>query len=290
MNMSLESLSMFVQVASVGSFSAAARQLGKSQSTVSEAIAKLEIDLNVALFDRTARKPVITEAGVLLLQRAQEVLAASTRMEQTASLLSSGLESRLTLVISDVYQSTHYEPLLEKLARRYPELNFESVIAEDADVLELVGEGRASIGILAAQPAYPPELDFVRLPGVVHFDIYASSDHDLTRHAQVTANLLAQYRSLKIQTINNQSPTTNYLPEGRSHWSAPDYLLLLELAVKGYGWAELPLELVERFGKNQLQRLPVKGWPRQVAVDVIRSKRNTPGPAGEWLLQQITGE
>ncbi|MBE8718135.1 LysR family transcriptional regulator [Cellvibrio polysaccharolyticus] len=290
MNMSLESLSMFVQVASVGSFSAAARQLGKSQSTVSEAIAKLEIDLDVVLFDRTARKPVITDAGALLLQRAQQVLAASTRMEQTASLLSSGLESRVTLVISDVYQSAHYEPLLEKLARRYPDLNFECVIAEDADVLELVGEGRASIGILAAQPTYPPALDFVRLAGVVHFDLYVGQDHALTRHAQVTTSLLAQHRSLKIQTINNQSTASHYLPEGRSHWSAPDYLLLLELAVKGYGWAELPVELVERFGNNQLQRLPVKGWPRQVAVDVIRSKRNTPGPAGEWLLRQITGE
>lgn len=289
MSISLETLAMFVQVANMGSFSAAARQLGKSQSTVSEAIARLEIDLNVELFDRSARKPAITETGALLLLRAQDVLAASDRMAQTASLLSAGLESRLTLVISDVYQSAHYEPLLEKLARRYPDLNVECVIAEDADVLKLVREGRASVGILAAQAAYAPELHFVRLAGVVYFDIYVSHCHALNQHKVVAPHLLTNYRSLKIQTISGPSAVSNHLPEGCSHWSAPDYLLLLDLAAKGYGWAELPVELVERFGGGQLQRLSVKGWPRQVAVDVIRSTRNKLGPAGEWLLQQIVG-
>ena len=51
MRHSLESLAAFAQVASEGSFSAAARKLGKSQSTISETIANLEVDLNVALFD-----------------------------------------------------------------------------------------------------------------------------------------------------------------------------------------------------------------------------------------------
>ncbi|WP_371350738.1 LysR family transcriptional regulator, partial [Salmonella sp. M265] len=49
MHLSPESLEAFVQAVSLGSFSAAARKLGKSQSTVSEAIARLEIDLGLEL-------------------------------------------------------------------------------------------------------------------------------------------------------------------------------------------------------------------------------------------------
>ncbi|MEO3960792.1 helix-turn-helix domain-containing protein, partial [Chromobacterium piscinae] len=45
MTISVDALSAFVYAADLGSFSAAARRLGKSQSTVSEAIANLEIDL-----------------------------------------------------------------------------------------------------------------------------------------------------------------------------------------------------------------------------------------------------
>lgn len=60
MHYSPESLIAFVEAASLGSFSAAARKLGKSQSTVSTAIAHLEIDLGLTLFDREKRYPVLT--------------------------------------------------------------------------------------------------------------------------------------------------------------------------------------------------------------------------------------
>ncbi|NVL29209.1 LysR family transcriptional regulator, partial [Pseudomonas syringae pv. actinidiae] len=52
MSYSPEALEAFVQIAALGSFSAAARRLGKSQSTISEAISRLEIDLGLELFDR----------------------------------------------------------------------------------------------------------------------------------------------------------------------------------------------------------------------------------------------
>ena len=71
-----DALVAFVLSAELGSFSAAARQLGKRQSTISEAIANLEIDLGVMLFDRQARLPTLSEAGANLLPLARRILAA----------------------------------------------------------------------------------------------------------------------------------------------------------------------------------------------------------------------
>ena len=68
MHYSLDQLETFASVAETGSFSAAARRLGRTQSTVSVAIANLEADLGVALFDRTPRVPTLTEAGRSLLR------------------------------------------------------------------------------------------------------------------------------------------------------------------------------------------------------------------------------
>ncbi|MBF3098427.1 LysR family transcriptional regulator, partial [Pseudomonas aeruginosa] len=115
MHLSPESLEAFVQAVSLGSFSAAARKLGKSQSTVSEAIARLEIDLGLELFDRSGRQPQLTEAGRTLLGRVEEVLGASDRLRRVAALLAGGSEPRVTLALSDTYHSARYEARLAEL-------------------------------------------------------------------------------------------------------------------------------------------------------------------------------
>ena len=67
MRYSPEALTAFVETVATGSFSAAARRLRKSQSTISTAIAHLEADLGFALFDRSARQPVLTSQGKQVL-------------------------------------------------------------------------------------------------------------------------------------------------------------------------------------------------------------------------------
>jgi len=71
MRYSPEGLDAFVAAAALGSFSAAARQLRKSQSTVSAAIANLETDLGLVLFDRQSRKPQLTAEGQRVLLNAR---------------------------------------------------------------------------------------------------------------------------------------------------------------------------------------------------------------------------
>jgi len=91
---SFESLFMFVETASLGSFLAAARKLKKQQSTVSEAIANLEIDLGLTLFDRSTRGPTLTEQGKALLIHAQQVLDAGDRLSRSAHRLAAAWSRR----------------------------------------------------------------------------------------------------------------------------------------------------------------------------------------------------
>ena len=71
MNLNQDQLMLFKTVMECGSFSAAARQLGKVPSAVSMAIANLEIDLNLILFDRVGREPIPTLAAQHLYQKAK---------------------------------------------------------------------------------------------------------------------------------------------------------------------------------------------------------------------------
>lgn len=288
MNLSPEALESFVQAASSGSFSAAARRLGKSQSTISEAVARLEIELDVELFTRGARQLLLTEAGRTLLNHAQDVLTATDRLKRHAALLAGGQEARLTLVLSDAYQQGQYEARLSELDQRYPDLEFECLIAERADVLDLVNQGRAHLGLLAAQPGYDPGIAHARLSHGADFGLFVRQDHPLAGRDSVDAQELARWRMLRLSTVVSSDANDDEIPIGGSRcWAAPDYMLLMEMAALGFGWAILPKSLAQAYALGRLKELTANGWPKQVPVDVVWSRQRPLGPAAAWLLERL---
>ena len=286
MKYSPESLEAFVQTVASGSFSAAARALAKSQSTISSAVANLEDDLGFGLFDRSGRQPVLTAQGQRALAQVQQILAASQRLDELAVRLSQGVEPRLSLAISDFWQADHHENLLTRFEARYPDIEFECMIAEDEDVLDLLQAGRVHLGVVRAQPRLPPDLAVARLQVEAQMAIFLHQDHPLAARSQVSEAQLGELRQLRLNTwVETRQP----LPAGRT-WSAPTYLLLLEMAEQGFGWSVLPRWLVQQFGHQVLRELPVPGWPQHIAVDVIWSRRNPPGPAGRWMIDQLCAQ
>ena len=137
MRYSPEALTAFVETVACGSFSAAARRLRKSQSTISTAIAHLEADIGVTLFDRSARQPVLTAEGQRVLSYVQAILAASERLDELAVSLSGETEARLTFVLSDTLHPDVLEGLLAQFDRRFPHTEFECLVGEDDDVVDL---------------------------------------------------------------------------------------------------------------------------------------------------------
>jgi DNA-binding transcriptional LysR family regulator len=280
---SQEVLLAFVQAATQGSFSAAARKLGRSQSTISAAVASLEIDLDLILFDRSSRKPTLTPAGHVMLQRAEAILTATSRMEMSARQLAQGVEPKLTVAISDTYQSARFEAALVGFEQRYPDLELECLIAECDDLIELVQRGRAHLAFAEMQDTYPPDLVTSTVAERTDLALFVKDDHVLTRVERVDQQVLEQHRELRLATIVNPYDSR---AKGRV-WSAPSYLMLMEMAEMGFGWAALPRWLVARFGNGSLVELTVRGWPRPVYVDALWSRLYPPGPAGSWLLSKM---
>lgn len=278
-----EVLQAFVQAATQGSFSAAARKLGRSQSTVSAAVASLEIDLDVLLFDRSSRKPTLTPAGHVLLQRAEQVLEANSRLELAASQLAQGLEPKLSIAMSDTYQSDQFEIALSAFEQRYPDLELECLIAECDDLIALVQSGRAHLAFIERQDVYPPDLTHAPVGDPTEIALFVARQHPLANQPKIAPHTLRQHRELRLASIINPNETR---ATGRV-WSAPSYLMLMEMAQSGFGWAPLPRWLVEHYGGEQLVELQVRGWPRTVTVEALWSRERPPGPAGSWLLGKM---
>ncbi|EOG3620745.1 LysR family transcriptional regulator [Pseudomonas putida] len=281
MRYSPEALVAFVEAASLGSFSAAARKLRKSQSTISIAIANFEADIGCPLFDRGGRHPTLNEAGRQVLSHVEAILDASAQLDALAVRLAQNVEPLVSVVMSDSYSVTFQGAVMARFAQQYSHTELRCGPAEDADVIEMIQQGLAHVGILATQPSYPADVAVARLPEQAEFGVYVASGHPLASLAQVQAQHLEHARQLYIKTY---APSLHH---GRGQaWSAPDYLTLLEFAVRGFGWAELPRALVARFG-NGLVELPIAGYPRRVDMDVVWSSRRALGPAGQWLVRQM---
>lgn len=286
MNYSPESLEAFVQAVETGSFSAAARKLKKSQSTISSAIANLEADLGVTLFDRQSRQPVLTDQGKHILPYIQSIMAASERLNEVSVRLAGNVEPRLSFVLSDVWQTSHHESILQRFSQRFPDIEFECLIAEDEDVIDLIQIGRAHVGVLRVQPRYPVDVTVARLQVGAEMAIYIHRQHELARLPAVEMDTLQTVRQLSLSTFTD--PTRN--KSGGPTWSSPSLLMLLEMAEQGFGWGILPRWLVEQFGHDVLRELPVAGWPQRIDVDVLWSNKTPPGPAGRWMIDQLRAQ
>ncbi|SFN60663.1 DNA-binding transcriptional regulator, LysR family [Candidatus Pantoea varia] len=286
MRYSPESLEAFMQTVASGSFSAAARALGKSQSTISAAVANLEDDLGFVLFDRAGRQPILTEQGRRVIPQVQQILAASERLDALAIRLSQGVEPRLSFAMSDFWQTDHHENLLRQFDARYPEIELEVMIAEDGDVLDLLQAGRVHLGVVRAQPNLPVDIAVARLQVEAQMAVFLHRDHPLAQLSTVSESELEEVRHLRLNTWVEASETA---PMGRI-WSAPSYLLLLEMAEQGFGWTVLPRWLVKQFGHDVLKELSMPGWPQHIAVEVVWSRRTPPGPAGRWMIDQLCAQ
>lgn len=285
MHHSPEALSAFAEAATLGSFSAAARKLGKSQSTVSSAIANLEIDLGLILFDRSSRKPTLTEHGRVVLSQVNDILAASDRLDRAASALGAGLEAKLSVVWSDMYQSDRFADILIAFERCFPDIEFECLIAEHGDLVDLVQTGRAHIGVVATQRMYPPDIGSAMMAEQSEVTLFAAKNHPLATLKDLTPDVLANFRELRLNTYLEGRAQTTLL--SRRAWSAPSYLMLLEMAVLGFGWAAIPRWMVSRFAADKLHELDARGWPQRVPIDAIWSRQRALGRAGTWLLQEM---
>ncbi len=201
MRYSPEALTAFVEAVDSGSFSAAARRLRKSQSTISTAIANLEADLGVILFDRATRQPTLTPQGEQVLSYVKAILAASERLDELAVSLSGETEPRLTFVLSDTLHPDVLEDLLVQFDRRFPHTEFECLIGEDEDVIDLLQKSRAQVGLIEARERYPTDIGSTRLPLQTAMGIYVAPGHPLAAQGKVARDELRSWRELRLSTF-----------------------------------------------------------------------------------------
>jgi DNA-binding transcriptional LysR family regulator len=243
MQWNLEQMRLFVSVAEQRSFSAVARGQRKAQSAVSNAIAMLETDLGVSLFERSSgRQPSLTEAGSVLLEEAREVLRQCERLNGRALSLIRGEEACLRLAQDEAMLFQPVLDSLEALAGQYPLLEVQLSSAAQGDVARKLVERQADLGLLFYHDQIPEALER-RVVGSVEMVTVCGVNHPLAKESYVTCQHLAQFRQLLMSTQTSVYPGS----EAASPlvWRADSFYVLAEWLMSGLGWAWLPRHIVQ---------------------------------------------
>lgn len=129
---------LFVEVARRGNFAAVARDRDVDPSSVSRAVALLEDELGVRLFQRTTRRVALTEAGKLYLSRVTPLVDELDHARDEVRGVSAGPSGTLRLTASVAFGCTCLVPLLPEFRQRYPNVKLELLLTDT--VLDLVAE------------------------------------------------------------------------------------------------------------------------------------------------------
>ncbi|MFV0422590.1 LysR family transcriptional regulator [Oleidesulfovibrio sp.] len=289
---SLEQLEAFQAAAETGSFSAAARKLGKAQSAVSTAVSNLEIDLGVELFDRSGHKAMLTPAGETMLREAWMVLGECERFKERAVAIAGGQEAKLSLAVDDALPIDWFVDVLATFGERFPLVQLETYYGAMGDVARMVGDGQADLGIVMPVSGTPAAIDAV-LIGHMAYEPIAAASHPLAGLKKVGRRDLMRYRHIVVASrIGDREP--DWAGHGGPVWLQESTYATLQLVLRQAGWASLPRHLVERHvAEGRLTVLPLDfhSVKFMAPVFIVRKPGAAQGVAGLWLrkaLEQLT--
>ena len=228
----MNDLMYFQEVSSYESFTLAAKMLGVTQPTISEAISRLEKSLNTKLFYRAKQGISLTPQGKLILEKTELLLKTKNEIESLSGI---SPQIKLTIrigchpVIGRYFLST----FLKQSTEKYPHINFKLHHDNSRSIQQMIQNGEIDIGVVV-NPLRNPDLFINRIT----FDkvmIWKSDAH----HAP-SNQLIADFSLPQTHEILRQWKTA---PAQHIHTS--DFNLIGDLVKANMAYGILPKRFVE---------------------------------------------
>jgi len=289
MGLSSDSVQVFLAVLDQGSFSAAARSLRRVPSAVSMAIAQLEAELDLVLFDRSGREPRPTPAARSLEPQARLLAGQLRQLQAQALSLTQGLETRLTLAIAPELLSASWPEPLATLAQDYPLLDVEVLAAPQADALRLLHEGRVQLALVFERPSLDGREGFQEVGSETLVAVMAPSHPVLLAAGALGAEHLTTTRQVVVAS-RDLAETDPRFVFARQHWRTDNHIAALGLIAAGVGWGWLPRGFVQPYiAAGKLVEIPFSHLTNEMAlwVDVVWSKERPLGLAARRFIERM---
>ncbi|MEN5060052.1 LysR family transcriptional regulator [Luteimonas sp. TWI1416] len=286
--LTLDQLRVLVAVADTGSFRAAAKRIRRVQSAVSHAIASLETQLGVRLFDRSGRRPALTPEGRALLADARGIVLRADAMRARARGLGEGVELGLSLVVDTLFPIHAVAHALDAMHRHYPSVAVRLRAAPLGEPLAALREGRCTLAITVGEEFREPEIQLEAL-SPVPFVAVAAAGHPLASPpGGLTPSALAEHLQIVLEDASARSADKDFGVLSPSTWRVAGQDIKHVMISEGLGWGRLPLWAVEaELASGRLKRLDVPALGQHGRVDLasyLAHRNDRPlGPAARVM-------
>src|SRR5215469_15225122 len=290
--LTLDQLRILTAVAETGSFSAAARRLGRVQSAVSQSIQALEVTLGVSLFDRSERTPKLSDGGRALLADARQIISSTENLRAHAESIASEVEPELSLVVDGVLPEDALRASLRALNNEFPHLPVTLFTEGLGGAEQRLRDRVARLGIFSPLPTgSSSDLigEFLASNPMVPV---VAADHPLAQESSpLTRDVIERYVQLVLTDRTPLSAGIQGNVLGRRIWRFADMSTRLQYLLDGFGWCYMPAHLVgAHITAGRLTRLDIaehRGREFALSLHVMHEPSRPPGRAGRWLIAEL---
>jgi len=277
---------MFKAVVDQGGFNQAAAFVHKSTSSIHHAVGKLEGALGVKLFFVEGRKTTLTDSGVVMLRRAEYLLAEAERVELVAQSLSAGIETELRIAVDGAFPQRMVFQALEHVSSQYPDLNIDILDTVLSGANEHVTEGEADIGLspfpmLSAVSEQVCNIEFIAV---------AHKSHPLHKYkAALSKDALKRHRQIIVRDSASGSNVDAGWLGAEQRWTVDHVRASIALIEQNLGYAWLPLpELTEALNSGVVKALNLsEGGRRSASFYMNYLDKDRVGPAAQAFISSL---
>ena len=218
MDTTLDAWHILQTVVQLGGFAPAAKQLNRSQSTISYAIGRLQEQLGLRLFEMHGRKARLTEVGRLLLADAEPLLDGFHQLEQRARLMASGGASEIRLSVDCIFPEDRLFAALTAFSRAFPHVR--TILRQgaflSADTEFSLHKAQICITGLITRELFVKPILMIRLLAVVRRDHPLLSIRRRLSRSDLMQHMLVVIESLASGGLKHQPrhPAQSMLPVG----------------------------------------------------------------------------
>ncbi|AJY77013.1 LysR family transcriptional regulator [Paenibacillus beijingensis] len=156
-------LRYFLTVAREGSITGAADFLHVTQPTLSRQLKDLEQELGKKLFIRSSHSIILTDEGMLLRKRAEEIVDMVDKLEAEFSSMEETISGDVYIGSGETYAMKQIARVVKDLQLKYPNIRYHLFSGNEDDVTERLDKGLIDFGILI-DPADLSKYNYINIP------------------------------------------------------------------------------------------------------------------------------
>ncbi len=285
--LSLDSLEVLDAIDRKGSFAAAAESLFRVPSAITYTVRKLEDSLGVALFNRSGHRAELTEAGVELLREGRYLLNAASELESHVKLIASGVETELTIAMSELFSLDALYKILHKFYAQKFSTRIKVIREVYGGTWDALITDRASISIGA--PGERPSANYTTKPiGTLEFHFAVAANHPLASLQEPLQNSdVMHYRVVAAADSSRiLTPFSSGILIGQHVLTVPDMQAKLLAQLTGLGIGYLPKKMAEKHAASgELAIKVVEGTKPKITSYLAWNNKG--GKAQQWLIEEL---